>query len=837
MQRLGNLFIIYLLCWFAGTTANAQIQGIVVDADDNYGIPYATVEVAGAHKQTAICDGEGRFTLKAAPGVELNVTSVGYKPAKVRATAEPMSIALQASTQNLSTVTIKGRRKRYRRKNNPAVDLMRRVIAAKKETDLRQHDYFDYLKYQKLTFSTANIDSAKSRKPQWWKRHLERAEHADMLVLPVSVNETLIHHVYRKQPQKERDYILGQRTQGVSDLLQTGDILNDMLKEVFTDVDLYDDHIRLLQYPFPSPIGRTAISFYHFHIEDTVRIEGDSCIHLRFFPANQQDFGFKGDLYVMNDSSLHVRRCILEIPQKSDVNFVKNMRVEQEYVRKGDEWLLSRDDMWAEMSVFKILRELYVTRKTRYADYGFAALPKKLYRGKAESIETPDSRIRDDEYWAANRLAPLTRGEAEMGRFIHDVTKAKGYFWLRTLGQVFLENFIETAHKSKVDLGPLSATLSHNDLDNMRLRLSARTTAALNPHFFWKGFMAYGEKANHWYWGHELTWSLNKKQHAPFEFPMRLITLSTERDNMSFADQYLLNNKDNIFESFRTQSVHDMFYYTRQKLQLVYETDWGLQFMSTLKAESQHPAGSLHYTRTDGTDLLRLRTTDFTVSLDLLPNQSYVNTKQRRLPVNYDTPELNLIHTMGFKGFLGGQYRYNLTRLRMYKRQWMGSWGAIEMNLNMGAQWNKVPFPMLVMAPTNISYFMERNNETFNLVRNMEFFNDRYVFWNFSWDLNGKLFNRVPLLRYLKWREFVAVKGMWGHLTDKNNPYKHPDDTRLFRLPEQTRLMSNQPYWECTVGIHNIFKFFAVNYVRRLTYKDTPHCDKWGIRFAFLVSF
>ncbi|MGI6232105.1 MAG: DUF5686 family protein [Prevotella sp.] len=836
---MNRTFIKLLLCisfLVTSLSVQAQIKGKVVDAEDNYGIPYATVTYQSKGRKV-VCGADGSFTIQAPVGAKLIFSSVGYDKVTKPATSEEMVVALKASSQSLSEVTVKSKRKKYRRKNNPAVELMRRVIAAKKVTDLKNHDYFDYTKYQKLTFATMTKDSASSNRPEWWKSHLERSDFDEGWLLPLSVNETLTHHVYRKNPKKERDYILGQRSAGVSDIIQAGEILNDMLKEVFQDVNIYDDHVRLLQFPFPSPIGRTAISFYHFHIEDTVKVDGDSCFYLRFYPANQQDFGFSGDLYILKDSTLHVKRCVLNIPPKSDVNFVKSMRVVQEYRRIGDDWVLSTDDMWVDISVLKLFKDLYVTRKTRMDNYSFEPLARKYYRGKAASIETPDSRIRSDEYWAEQRRTPLTRSEADMDQFIHDFTKAKGYFWLRTLSQVFLENFVETGRKSKIDIGPLNTIISHNYIDNIRLRLSARTTANLNPHLFWKGFMGYGTKSNHWYWGHEFTYSFNKKQHSPFEFPMREITFTTEKDVMSFADNFLLNNKDNMMQSFRTQTVHDMFYYTRQKLQFVYETDWGMQFKAVAKAESQHPTGSLHYLPLVGEEKHKVRTTSLLASFDFLPNQTYVNTKQRRLPANYDTPEFNLMHTVGIKGFLGGQYNFNTTQLRLYKRQWMGSWGAIEMNLNLGAEWNKVPYFLLCMAPTNVSYFMERDNENFNLLRNEEFFVDRYAYWNISWDLNGKLFNRIPLLKHLKWREFFAIKGMWGHLTDKNNPLKHPDDPVLFQLPENSYVMSNKPYWECVVGIHNIFKFFAVNYVRRLTYNDHAHIDKWGIRFAFLVSF
>ena len=152
-----------------------------------------------------------------------------------------------------------------------------------------------------------------------------------------------------------------------------------------------------------------------------------------------------------------------------------------------------------------------------------------------------------------------------------------------------------------------------------------------------------------------------------------------------------------------------------------------------------------------------------------------------------------------------------------------------------GAQWNKVPYPLLIMPPVNLSYF--NHNETFSLMNNMEFLNDRYAFWSIAWDMNGKLFNRIPLLHHLKLREFIAVKGMCGHLTDKNNPRTRTNDPMLFQLPARTSTMNGQPYWETIVGIHNIFRMFGIEYVRRLTYTRNADIDKWGIRFQFDMTF
>ena len=223
------------------------------------------------------------------------------------------------------------------------------------------------------------------------------------------------------------------------------------------------------------------------------------------------------------------------------------------------------------------------------------------------------------------------------------------------------------------------------------------------------------------------------------------------------------------------------------------------------------------------------------------PGETFVNTKQRRIPVSFDAPVFTLSHTAGFKGVLGGEYNYNLTEIGLYKRFWFSSWGKIDMFVKGGAQWNKVPFPLLIMPAANLSYILQR--ETFNLINNMEFLNDRYASLDVSWDLNGKIFNRIPLLKKLKWREAIGFKMLYGHLTDKNNPMKHPGDSELFLFPTRDGRPTSfvmdpkTPYMECSVGIHNIFKILHIDYVRRLNYLDHPDANKWGVRFMVMMTF
>ena len=840
--------VVLLLVSTLQLMAQQKITGRVID-EDGFAVSYASVQYRG-HKIAVSSDSQGKFSIEKHPGWVLTVSALSYKSQTISVNEKMdfIEVKLKDDSHKLTEVVVKTKRGKYSRKDNPAVELMRRVIAAKKKTDLSNHDYYQYDKYQKITLALNDLKKEQLEgkffsKRQYLLDQVETSPYNGKLTLPVSIDETVSQHIYRKDPKTEKDIIKGQQSNGIGQVIQTGEILNTALKDAFTDVDIYDDYVRLLQYPFPSPIGRTGISFYHYYIEDTVYVERDLCYHLQFIPANSQDFGFRGELYVLADSSLHVKKCNLYMPHNTDVNYVKNMKIEQEYTRLDNgEWVLSKDDMIAELHVNSMLQDLLVVRNTRLTDYAFDELPKILFKGKAKVRHDMDAMNRDEAYWNKYRQVDLTKSESSMDSFIHRMENSKGFKYIIFFVKALMENYVEIGggtdgKKSKFDLGPVNTYISKNFVDGIRLRLAGRTMAALNPHFFWDGYAAYGTKSNDWYTGNIFTYSFNKKKNSPFEFPMRNLTFEVARDVTSPSDENLLHNKDNFFMTFRAATQDEMFLYHRQKLAFTYETDWGFRFNTSLRFQSNRTVGNLHYYHLDGTEVKKIRMTDLNVGINYNPGVTYVNTKQQRLPINLDSPEIGLSHTMGFKGFMGGLYHSNITKLSIYKRQWLGSWGYLDFHAIGQAQWNKVPFPMLILPPINLSYFEQET--TISLMKDWEFLNDRQVFWALSWDMNGKLLNRIPLIKKLKWREWFAIKGVWGHLTDKNNPYleKNQGDGRLFKFPKNSHVMNDTPYWECVAGVHNIFKFFSVEYVRRLTYLNNNNIDKWGIRFGFMMSF
>lgn len=852
---MKNILILLLLILVQAAGAQT-ITGVVVEESTGDTIPFPSVQYK-KEKIATSGNAYGRFSIKRLNGEKLTFSAVGYQELTILIgpnTPSEMKITLKTDTKQLKGVTVKTKRSKYSRKNNPAVELMKRVIAAKKRTDLANHDYYQFNKYQEITFAINDIkptelENEKLKKKKWLINQIETCPYNNKLILPLSVDETVTRNIYRKDPKTEKSIIMGQSSSGVNDLIETGDILNNVLKDVFTDVDLYDDQIRLLQYPFTSPIGKDAISFYRFYIVDTVYVDRDKCFHLQFLPNNQQDFGFRGEIWILADSTLHVRRCNLTLPKKSDVNFVDNLQIIQEYTRlpEGD-WALTTDDMFVEMSIAKFLTKAIVIRTTRMSDYAFDELPDKLFKGKTKVLHESNAMMRDEAFWDKYRSVELTKSESSMDAFINNLSQQKAFKYIIFGVRAFIENFVETGsqnHPSKVDIGPINTMISSNFIDGVRTRISAQTTANLNPHWFLSGYYARGWDSRKNYYKGELTYSFNKKEYLPREFPKRTLTFTSTYDVCSPSDKFMHTDKDNVFTALKWTKVEKMMFYNRQQLSFEREEEWGFRTTISLKTEENEACGDLFFkplSMVGMEDAMigqgKFRTTEARIELRYAPGETFINTKQRRLPVNLDAPVFTLSHTTGIKGFLGGDYDYNFTEASIYKRLWLNSWGKIDILAKGGIQWNKVPFPLLIMPAANLSYII--SDETFNLINNMEFLNDRYASLDISWDLNGKIFNRIPLLKKLKWREWLGIKCLWGTLTDKNNPTlaANAGDGMLMEFPEGSYIMdSKRPYIELIAGIHNIFKIIHIQYVHRLNYNHLPTATKNGVRLMMRLTF
>ena len=332
----------------------------------------------------------------------------------------------------------------------------------------------------------------------------------------------------------------------------------------------------------------------------------------------------------------------------------------------------------------------------------------------------------------------------------------------------------------------------------------------------------------------EVEYSFHKKKEYANEFPIHSLKARYTSDVNQYGQHYLYTSQDNVFLSLKRQKDDRIGYQRKAELTYTNEFHSGFSFQLTSRFRQDESSYLIPFLKQDemATPVKNISNTEFEVKLRYAPNEKFFQTQWNRFPVSLDAPVFSLSHTMAAKGVLGGDYAYQYTEAGFQKRFWFSAFGYTDVILKAGKVWNKVPFPLLIIPNANLSYTIQP--ESYSLMNAMEFMNDEYASWDVTYYLNGFLFNRVPLLKKLKWREVLSFRGLYGNLSDKNNPTVSND---LFRFPVTTSYMGDTPYMEVGVGVENILKVIRLDYVWRLTYRNLPGIDKSGLRISLHMTF
>ena len=830
-------------------------SGIVKDSITGEPLPFVSVYFDGS-TIGAMTDDNGTFTLQNNQGyTKLAAASLGYdtkfidlKPGKKN---DNLEVLLKPTAFEISEVVVKPKREKYTRKDNPAVELIKKVIAHKNDNRIEAKPEYQTEVYEKLSLSldnfNPNLDKNKFlKKFKFIKNYLDTSEFNGKPILTVSVRENLSDFYYRKSPKAEKTIVRAKRMQGIDKTLDDGGGITSNLEEIFKSINIFDNNIPILLNRFVSPLSSTlATTYYHYYIMDTLDVGGDKCVDLAFVPANSESYGFTGRLYITLDVNYAVKKVLLNTPANINLNWVDKLRIEQEFKQMPDStWVLDQENTFVNFYVVKGTQQLYAHQLRNYDNYNFNVQNADSVFGLLGALHVlPEATAQPDTFWTHNRPIPLKEKEDALKDLLGQLRKVPAFNAIIKTAEILITGYIPTANDKKVtkfDFGPMNTTFSANHLEGFRMRVGGMTTANLNPYWFASGYLAYGTNDRKIKYNLKLTHSFTKKEYHEGENPVNNLSFIQEYDVYTPGQDFLFTSKDNIFVAWKVGEPVTKMQYIRKSV-LQYEKEWlnGLTWKSWIMNQNNEAAGTLQYIKRDESgNLYHIK--DFTTSeigtqLRFAPGERAYNGRSGKESVfnlSKDAPVFKLSHQLGIKGVLGGDYNYNHTEISAEKRIWLSSFGHIDAQIKAGKVWDKVPFPLLILPNTNQSITIQP--EAFHMMNALEFVTDQYVSFNATYYLKGWILNRIPGIKWLRLREVLSFNMIYGGLTDKNNPTLTPG---LFLLPDGTQPLGSTPYMECSVGLENIFKILRIDYYRRLTYLDHPDIKKGGIRIALRFTF
>lgn len=821
------LFFLFLSSIVIGQT---KVGGKVTD---EFGDPVAFANVIFKNsKEGVITDENGNFYFESKENYSTLVVSyVGFEKKEI--SLKPglntgLKIQLKSGTELKEVVIYTGKTSK---KNNPAIDILRKIWERRRKNGLKMFKQYEYDKYEKVEFDLNTIDSTFMNSKvfkgmEFVFDQIDTSSISGKTYLPIFINETLSEVYGDNKEKKYKEITKANKNSG----LGTGDGVNTFIKDLYADFDIYDNYLKFFDKDFVSPLSRTGINVYNYVLNDSMFIDNKWCYNIVYYPRRKNELTFKGDFWV-NDTTFAIKKINLEASKSANINWVKEIYIEQEYEVMNDSvFLLKRDYMMSDFSFSKKeeSKGVYGKRTTLARNHKFNI--KKEDKFYKEEVNFYDNSVfnKPDEYWEENRFEALNKNEAGIYKMLDTLKEVPRFKRIYNLASILGSGYIEIP-KLKMDFGPIFSTFGYNDVEGQRLRVGGRTYFGSNDTWRIQGYTAYGFKDNKFKYGISGKWMVDKKK--------RIILSAGNRRDVEQIGVSLTTSNDVLGRSFASSSFFSSG--TNNKLTSVNLSTLGFEIepvknltfqtnlsYRTLKSASNQFSLDYYTNNTQTTTKSEIKQSEINLVAEYTPGRRTVGYGVERLEVDNNYARIFLSYSQGLKGVLNSDFDYQ--KLQFYYRQpvLVGGFGRLFTTLELGKTFGQVPLGLMGVIPGNQSYFIIDN--TYNLLNYYDFVADQYASLHFEHHFNGRLFSRVPLLRKLNWREIVGIKGVYGTVSDENRFINASG--LVYRAPEDI-------YWEYHAGIGNIFKVLRIDFAWRGSYLDIPDANKFTVKASFGFYF
>lgn len=824
MNRILSAFAL-LSTFFA--MAQTKVSGVVYD-ENNQPLGYANVYFKGS-TEGVVSNENGQFYLESSKNYKTLVASfVGYKSIEI-----PLSQAVNLNlkiqiTPNNELKEVKIYTGKTSKKNNPAVEILKKIWARKKKNGLRMFRQYQMDKYEKVEFDLNTIDSALANNKlfkgmEFIFKHVDTSKITGKTYLPIFINEKLSEIYGDNVSGKTKEVLKGNKNSGFN----TNQQIIAFIKDLYADYDIYDNYLKFFDKDFVSPLSKTGVNVYNYVLSDSAFIDKKWCYNIIYYPRRKNELTFKGDFWV-NDSTFAIKKINLEASKSANINWVKEIYIEQDFEVLNDSvFLLKRDHMMSDFSFSKKEKSkgVYGKRTSLYRNHVFNQPKPDAFYKVAVNDYDETAYLKDDEFWKENRFESLNKDEKGIYTMLDELQKVPRFRQLYNLGAVLASGYYQIG---KFDYGPLFSSFGYNDIEGIRLRAGGRTYFGQNDLWRLQGYTAYGLKDNKFKYGFSAKWLVDKKS--------RLILSGGNRRDVEQIGVSLTTSNDVLGRSFASSSLiasGDNSKLTNINLSTVsveVEPVKNLRFQTgfTYKTlQSASPTFSLDFIDEQGNIQKKTQQAEWNAMIDFTPKRRTIGYGVERNDVDNNYTRIYLSATKGLKNVFDSDFSYE--KIQFYYKQplLIGGFGRLFSTLELGKIYGKVPIGLMGIVPGNQSYFIIDN--TYNLMNYYEFVADSYASVQLEHHFNGRLFSRIPFLRKLNWREIVGVKAVYGTVNNDNkaiNPlYNIP-----YRAPEDI-------YWEYHAGVGNIFKVFRLDFTWRGSYNYLPDAQKFGIKGSFGFYF
>lgn len=799
-----KLRILFLLCLTHSFVYSQQtkVSGRVVDAATGEGMPDVRVQFQYS-KIGVLTDSLGFYVLQtyyATDSVTYFMPEFKLVTKAVKKDREQLiDVKLTESISDITEVTIKPP------DEFPSTTLHKKVIAHKDANNKEKLSSYEYELYNKIQIDLNNIgDKFKDR--DIVKRLDLVMDYLDSVdggktYLPVILSENISQFSYKNNPKKKRELVSATRISGIENLQ-----LNQFLGEMYLDFNIYDNYLNIFQKAFISPVANFARNYYKFYLEDSMFIDNNWCYKLRFAPKRTGDMTFEGEMWI-NDTTYAVKSFKAKLSPWANINYVQDMYLEHHFDQVRPEvWMLTEEKMILDLKVTKGTK-LYGFYGRKYSSRKNFVInkdrPEDFYKSDF-TVELADSaKIRDRNYWITHRHIPLNEQENGIDQMVDSLNQDPFFKFLKNSTYMLATGYYPIG---KIELGSIYSLISVNPVEKFRTGLAIRTSNAFSKRIEFGGRLYYGFGDERFKYGLTTRINITPKKRG-------LLIFYGNRDIEQIGISPTAAAVGSTFSSLlRTGPLDKLTFVDKAGINL--EKDFGKDFVifGGFEWKEYTPLGLATYERRNelgGLDTIRhVQSSEVTLRFRWCKDEEFISGNFDRTTLPSKFPILSIQGIFGIKGVFGSDYNYQKLEFALEHNRNVGVLGRLRYGLNAGVVLGTVAYPFLKVHEGSQSYWLYTNS--FNRMSYFEFISDRYVGGFIEQHWQGLLFDRIPLIKKLKWRLVTTGRITYGAISPRHN--------EAMIIPSFTKQFGNIPYAEASVGIENIFKLGRVDLVWRITH-------------------
>ena len=745
----------------------------------------------------------------------------------------PIVAFSQIKEKNIDAVVIKSSKKKLKKKDNPAYEILQQVWKHKKNNGLSQFQDYQYNEYEKIQVDVINLDSTFTQKKIFNKVDFifKYADTVDnKLSLPIYFNETVYKNWGKKEPvKKEKKEVLANKASGFS----SNEVVANTAKNLYKDINIYDNILNFFNIGFTSPVAKDGFMSYDYELLSDQNYNSVDCYRIKYTPKRKDVLSIYGMLYISKENYAVVR-ATLKSSKNLNVNFVNNFYNELDFDNPNDSIFLPKKNYQEiQMSILSKKdksKSLVIKKNTTFSDYLFNQnLKDEVFEQKTEFLS--DEQLQKDEnFWEENRKTPLSESEKNIYVMMDELNNVPKFKRAVKLYETLASGYYNVGNA--IDIGDLYSTIGFNDVEGFRVRVGARTF--FSPNDMWRAafYTAYGFKDGQIKYGFEARKMFNRDNRFTIGIGTRRdvmqlgAQLTTDEGIMtrSFASSGVLNSGNNFNLSSVNQTsafaAIDPFKNFTVRLDATYQT-----------IKSANPTKfSLDFYQNNQL-FSELKDSKLALSITARPGAKFSRYGVDRYEHSTLAPTFVLKYTRGLEGVFNADFNYNKLQFYYYQPFLLKSFGRLILNVEAGKNFNTVPLALQNVIPGNQSYGLTPN--TFSLLNYYEFVTDEYLSFQAEHHFNGKLLSYIPLIKKLKLREVAFYRTAIGSLSDAS---KNINSTNiLLSAPHQ------KPYYEYGFGIENIgfgnIRMLRIDFNWRGNYLENPGAQKFGIKFGLQYNY